>query len=67
MDGNTPLWIEAMTDEAIFELNYVLGDESWRQGYWKGKTDTKFWKLFEIIVEEASLRNRVRSQELNLK
>ena len=65
MDGNTPLWIEALTNEQVFILNDILGDESLRQGYWKGKTDTKFWRLFEYIVEEARFRNRMWIQERN--
>ena len=63
MDGNTPLWIEAMTNEQVFHLNEILGIESMRQGYWQGKTDTKFWKLFEQVVQEAEFRNRMWRQE----
>ena len=66
MDGETPLWIEGLTDEALFAMNDILCDESIRQGFYPGKTETRFWNMYVQIVEECTFRNAQKRKELNV-
>ena len=51
-----PLWVEALNDEQLFKLNDTMLDESLRQGYFPGKTETAFWKLYSAVVQECTVR-----------
>ena len=55
-----PLWVEALNDDQLFKLNDAMLDESLRQGYWPGKTETAFWKLYMAVVAECTIRNEAR-------
>ena len=55
-----PLWVEALSDDDLFKLNDEMLDESLRQGYYPGKTETAFWKLYSAVVAECTIRNEAR-------
>lgn len=59
MDGK-PLWIEAMSDEELFTLNDIMNKKSMDEGYYPGKTETKWWALYVHIVDECTLRNKAK-------
>ena len=59
MDEQT-MWIERLDDRALFRLNDIMCEESMRQGYYPGKTETKWWRLYVAIVEECQLRNKAK-------
>ena len=55
-----PLWIEAMTDEELFALNDQLLSYSMEVGYYAGKTEEGWWKIYEFIVDECQVRNKAK-------
>ena len=55
-DVEIPLWIEALSDDQLFRLNDALLDESMRQGFYPGKTETPFWKVYTAVVQECTIR-----------
>ncbi len=59
MDGK-PLWIEAMSDEDLFALNDILNEKSMNEGFYIGKTETRFWKIYVQVVDECQLRNKLK-------
>ncbi len=59
MDGK-PLWIEAMSDEDLFALNDILNEKSMEEGFYPGKTETRFWKIYVQVVDECQLRNKLK-------
>jgi len=59
MDGK-PLWIEAMSDEELFALNDQLLGYSMEVGYYPGKTEEPWWKIYEHVVDECQIRNNAK-------
>ncbi len=59
-DVEIPLWVEALSDDDLFKLNDSLLTESLRQGFYPGKTETAFWKLYGSVVAECTIRNTAK-------
>lgn len=59
MDGQDLLWIESLPTAAVAELNDVLCKHSMNTGYYPGKTEESWWKIYVAIVDELQLRNKV--------
>ena len=55
MDGK-PLWIESMTDEELLAFNDQLLSHLMEVGYYAGKTEESWWKIYEYIVDECQIR-----------